>query len=110
MKKIVILILFVAASCAVFGQSNTINQMDKNGLPFGKWIYYYSNGCVKEEGVYKIKKCRLRGIKGKAVRIKTPKHKVYSVRIGIWKCYAEDCKFIEQKDYGKRGRNTCIHT
>lgn len=38
----------------MYGQIDTLNQMDNQGLKFGYWIEYHDNGKIKAEGNYKI--------------------------------------------------------
>ena len=49
-----ILIVLIFGSIKLYGQIDTLNQKDNQGLKIGYWKEYYDNGKIKNEGNYII--------------------------------------------------------
>jgi antitoxin component YwqK of YwqJK toxin-antitoxin module len=85
-------------------------QEFKNGIGEGTWINYYKNGQLKEVGTYvnnrvegPIKKYHHNG---QVSAIGT--YKEWRIRVGQWKFYNEEGKYMQSIDYGKKGDLTDV--
>ena len=83
-----ILIVLIVGSIKLYGQIDTINQIDNQGLEFGYWKKYYDNGKIKAEGSYKIIERQL-SMEELFFYNLQPSDSVVkrSVKYGVWKNY-----------------------
>ena len=74
----------------------------KDGKRDGKWMYYYENGNIWSEGYFKNGKSE-----GKRVthyetgRVFYEGYYEQERRVGVWKFYDENGKFLKSVDYSK---------